>query len=65
MIWQMITLWTKVFIVFPVSIQISNGVEIITKHCNRESFTYVPARKLWLNEFILEFLAATKKSSHN
>ena len=35
-IWQMIILQTKIFNIFPVLIEISNIVKIITNKCNRE-----------------------------
>ena len=39
-IWQMIILQTKIFNVFPGSIQLSNILKIIMNNCHREIITY-------------------------
>ena len=47
-IWQMILSQTKIFNIFPPSIQLGNMLKILTNNCNRETVRYIPARDLWI-----------------
>ena len=51
-IWQMIISQTKIFNIFPGSIQLSNVLKIIMSNCHRETITCIPARNLWSKIYI-------------
>ena len=44
----MILSQTKIFNIFPPSIQLGNMLKILTNNCNRETVRYIPARDLWI-----------------
>ena len=47
--WQMIISQTKIFNIFPGSIQIATISKILTTNCKRYTYDYIPTRELWLN----------------
>ena len=47
--WQLTISQTKIFNIFPVSIQISSISKVLTANCKRYTFEYIPTRELWLN----------------
>ena len=47
--WQMIVVQTKMFDIFPGSIQVSSISKILTANCKRYTYEYIPTRELWLN----------------
>ena len=44
--WQMIISQTKIFNIFPSAVQLGNLSKLQTNNCDRETFTYIPKRKL-------------------
>ena len=50
----MIISQTKIFNIFPGSIQPSSIAKISSSHCNRETFDYIPNRGIWLNRLYFE-----------
>ena len=44
----MILSQTKIFNIFPLSIQLSNILKVLTKNCDRGMINYIPARDLWI-----------------
>ena len=45
-VWQIILSQTKIFNVFPSAIQLGNILKLLTNNCDRETFSYIPARDL-------------------
>ena len=52
-IWQMILSQTKIFNIFPSTIQLGNILKILRNHCDRETINYIPARDLWINKLYM------------
>ena len=52
--WQMIISQTKIFNIFPSSIQIASISKILSANCNRYTFDYIPNRDLWVNRLYFE-----------
>ena len=59
--WQMIIYQTKIFNIFPGSIQVSAISKILTSHCKRYTYQYIPMRELWLNSLYFEISNSNKK----
>ena len=57
----MIISQTKIFNIFPGSIQISSIPKILSTNCNRYTFDYLPNRDLWLNRLYFEISNSNKK----
>ena len=47
--WQMVLSQTKIFNIYPGSIQASSKVKILSSFCSRCRLNYVPNRGLWIN----------------
>ena len=57
----MIIFQTKIFNIFPGSIQLSSISKTLSANCNRETFDYVPVRDLWLNRLYFEISNSREK----
>ena len=53
---------TKIFNIFPSSIQLGNILKILTNNCNREKINYIPARDLWINRLYFSLPDESKYS---
>ena len=60
--WQMIISQTKIFNIFPDSIQIAAISKILTSNCKRYTRDYIPMRELLLNRLYFEISNSNKKS---
>ena len=47
--WQMIISQTKIFNIFPSTVQLGNMSKILTNNCDRETLKYIPKRELRIN----------------
>ena len=61
-IWQMILSQTKIFNIFPSTIQLGNILKILTNSCDRNAISYIPARDLWIN---LLYLSLSNESKYS
>ena len=61
-IWQMILSQTKIFNIFPSSIQLGNILKILTNNCDRDTINYIPARDLWINRLYFSLSNESKYS---
>ena len=61
-IWQMILSQTKIFNIFPSTIQLGNILKILTNNCDRETISYIPARDLWINRLYMSLSNESKYS---
>ena len=61
-IWQMILSQTKIFNVFPSTIQLGNTLKILISNCDRETIGYIPARDLWINWL---YMTLSNECKHN
>ena len=61
-IWQMILSQTKIFNIFPSSIQLGNMLKILTNNCDRETIKYILARDLWINRLYFSLSNDSKNS---
>ena len=59
-IWQMILSHTKIFKIFPSTIQLGNILKTVTNNCDRETINYIPARDLWINRLYLSLSNESK-----
>ena len=59
-IWQMILSQTKIFNIFPSTIQLGNILKILTNNCDRETISYIPARDLWINRLYMSLSNESK-----
>ena len=59
--WQMLISLTKMFNIFPSSIQVSSISKILTANCKIYTFEYIPTRELWLNRLYFETSNSNKK----
>ena len=59
--WQMILSQTKIFNIFPGSIQTSSVVKILSSYCSRNSYEYIPFRDLWINRLYFNISSSNKK----
>ena len=62
---QMILSQTKIFNIFPGSIQASSVAKILSSYCSKYTYEYIPHRDLWINIYlyILTYLIPTKSSA--
>ena len=58
---QMILLQTKVFNIFPGTIQATSVVTILSSYCSRYTYEYKPYRDLWLNSQYFNISSSNKK----
>ena len=61
-IWQMILSQTKIFNVFPSSVQLGNILKILTNSCDRETINYIPTKDLWINRLYFSLSSESKNS---
>ena len=59
--WQMILSQTKIFNIFPRSIQASSVVKILSSYCSRYTYEYIPHRDLWINKLYFNKSSFNKK----
>ena len=59
--WQMILSHTKIFNIFPGSLQTSLVIKILSSYCNRYPYEYIPHRDLWLYRLYFEISNSSKK----
>ena len=59
--WQMILAQTKIFNIFPGSIQASSIVKILSSFCNRYRYNYIPNKDLWINRLYFDISNSSKK----
>ena len=59
--WQMILSQTKIFNLFPGSIQASSLVNILSSCCSRYTYEYIPHRDLCLNRLYFNISSSNKK----
>ena len=52
--WQAIISQTKIFKIFPDSIQVASAAKILSSNCNCETFDYILNRDLWFNQLYFE-----------
>ena len=52
--WQAIISLTKIFKIFPDSIQVASAAKILSSNCNCETFHYILNRDLWFNQLYFE-----------
>ena len=61
-IWQMILSQTKIFNIFPSTIQLGNILKTLTNNCDRDTINYISTRDLWLNQLYLSLSNESKYS---
>ena len=61
-IWHIILFQTKIFNIFPSTIQLGNILKILTNSCDRDAISYIPARDLWIN---LLYLSLSNESKYS
>ena len=59
--WQMILSQTKIFNIFPGSIQASSVIKILTSYCSRYTYKYIPLRDLWFSRLYFDITSSNKK----
>ena len=59
--WQMIISQTKIFNIFPGSVQILSISKILTANCKRYTCEYIPTREFWLNRLYFEISNSNRK----
>ena len=59
--WQMILSQTKIFNIFPGSLQTSSVIKILSFYCNRYTYEYIPHSDHWLNRLYFEISNSSKK----
>ena len=59
--WQMILAQTKIFNIFPGSVQTSSIIVILSSFCSRCKYTYIPKRDLWINRLYFDMSSSTNK----
>ena len=57
----MILAQTKIFNIFPGSIQASSIVKILSSFCNRYRYNHIPNRDLWINRLYFDISNSTGK----
>ena len=50
----MILSQTKIFNIFPSTVQLGNISKLLTNNCDRETLKYIPKRELWINWLYFE-----------
>ena len=58
----MILSQTKIFNIFPSTIQLGNILKILTNNCDRDTTNYIPTRGLWINWLYLSLSNESKYS---
>ena len=58
----MILSQTKIFNIFPSTIQLGNILKILTNNCDKDAINYIPARDLWINRLYLSLSNESKYS---
>ena len=59
--WQMILSQTKIFNIFPGSIQATSIIKILPSYCSRYMYDYIPHRDLWLSQLYFDISNSNKK----
>ena len=59
--WQMVLSQTKVSNIFLGSIQVSSITKILTLHCSRYTYEYIPLTDLWLCRLYFDISSSNKK----
>ena len=59
--WQMILAQTKIFKIFPGSMQTSSIVKILRSFCSRYRYNYLPNRDFWIDRLYFDISNSTKK----
>ena len=59
---QMVLSQTKIFNIFPSTIQLGNILNILLNNCDRDTINYIPARNLWRNQL---YLSLSNKSKYS
>ena len=60
--WQTIFSQTKIFNIFPSSLQIVKMLKILTNNCDRQTINYIPLRDLWINHLYFSISKEHKNS---
>ena len=58
----MILSQTKIFNIFPSTIQLGNILKILTNNCDRETINFIPARDFWINRLYISLSNESKYS---
>ena len=59
--WHMMLSQTKIFNIFPGSIQASSVIKILTSYCSRYTYEYIPLRDLCLSRLYFDISSSNKK----
>ena len=59
--WQMMLLHTKIFNIFPGSIQASSIAKIFSSYCSWYTYEYIPQGDLWINRLYFNKSSSSKK----
>ena len=57
----MVLAQTKIFNIFPGSIQASSIVKILSSFCSRYKYNYIPNRNLWINRLYYDISNSSEK----
>ena len=60
---QMIISQTKIFNVFPGSLQTTSAAKILSSYCNRYIYKRIPYEDLWINGLYFEISSSTENSA--
>ena len=52
--WQMIISKTKIFNIFPSTVQLGNLSKLLSNNCDRETLKCIPKHELWINRLCFE-----------
>ena len=58
----MILCQTKIFNIFPSTIQLGNSLKRLTNNCGSEAINYIPARDPWINRIYMSLSNGSKYS---
>ena len=61
--WQMIISQTKIFNIFPGSLQTTSAAKTLSSYYNRYTYKYIPHEDLWINGLYFEISNSTEKSA--
>ena len=59
--WQIILSHTKIFNIFPGSLQTSSVIKVLSSYSNRYTYEYIPHRYLWLSRLYFEISNSSGK----
>ena len=59
--WHMILAQTKIFNIFPGSVQTSSILKILSSFCSRYKYNYISCRDLWINHLYFNISNSSKK----